>query len=112
MRRRKEGRYGGLGFRLEAGASGEVGTLAGRFLFLPLAHGVGVTHNYFVHPGEGLREEDIPFEEAQVASVKRQGEDHIRFLCWWTKGNKENNTDYHLEQPLQYFPSGHFLKIR
>lgn len=56
-------------------------TLAWRFLFLPLAHGIGVTHDHFVHPGEGLGEEHCALEEAQVASVERQGKDHIWLLC-------------------------------
>lgn len=56
-------------------------TLARRFLFLPLAQGIGVAHNHFVHPGEGLGEEHRALEEAQVASVQRQGKDHIRLLC-------------------------------
>lgn len=59
----------GLGFFLCAGALTQVCTLARRFLLLPLAHGVGVTHNHFVHPGEGLGEEHCALEEAQVASV-------------------------------------------
>lgn len=58
-----------LRFFLCAGALTQVCALARRFLFLPLAHGVGVTHNHFVHPGEGLREEHRTLEEAQVASV-------------------------------------------
>ncbi|KAF3832891.1 hypothetical protein F7725_026556 [Dissostichus mawsoni] len=44
-------------------------TLARWFLFLPLAHGVGVAHDHFVHPGERLGEEHRALEEAQVASV-------------------------------------------
>lgn len=59
-------------------------TLARRFLFLPLAHGICVTHNHLVHPGERLREEHCTLEEAQVASMQRQGEDHVRLLCWRT----------------------------
>lgn len=59
----------GLSFFLHAGALTQVCTLTRRFLFLPLAHGIGVTHDHFVHPGEGLREEHRALEEAQVASV-------------------------------------------
>ena len=59
----------GLSFLLRAGALTQVCALAGRLLFLPLAHGVGVAHNHFVHPGEGLGEEHRALEEAQVASV-------------------------------------------
>lgn len=58
-----------LSFFLCAGALTQVCTLARRFLFLPLAHGIGVTHNHFVHPGEGLGEEHRTLEEAEVASV-------------------------------------------
>lgn len=43
--------------------------LARRFLLLPLADGVGVAHNHFVHPGEGFGEEHGALEEAQVAAV-------------------------------------------
>lgn len=59
----------GLSFFPSAGALTQVAALAWRFLFLPLAHGVGVAHNHFVHPGERLGEEHRAFEEAQVASV-------------------------------------------
>lgn len=62
-------RYRGLGFFLCAGGFTQVCTLAWRFLFLPLTHGIGVTHDHFVHPGEGLGEEHCALEEAQVASV-------------------------------------------
>lgn len=55
--------YKGSSFFLCAGA------LARRFLFLPLAYGVGVAHNHFVHPGEWLGEEHRPLKEAQVATV-------------------------------------------
>ena len=66
---KRETKVRGLSFFLHAGALTEVCTLARRFLFLPLAQSVGVTHNHFVHPGEGLREEHCALEEAQVASV-------------------------------------------
>lgn len=68
---REEGRGGQrfLRFFLHAGALTQVCALARRFLFLPLAHGVGVTHNHFVHPGERLGEEHRTLEEAQVTSV-------------------------------------------
>lgn len=67
----EEGRGGQrfLCFPLHAGALTQVCALARRFQFLPLAHGVGVTHNHFVHPGERLGEEHRTLEEAQVASV-------------------------------------------
>lgn len=57
-------------------------TLAWWLLFLPLTNGIGVTHDHFVHPGERLGEEDCTLKEAQVASMKCQGKDHIRLLCW------------------------------
>lgn len=44
-------------------------TLARWFLFLPLAHGVGVTHDHFVHPRERLGKEHGALEKAQVAAV-------------------------------------------
>lgn len=71
----------GLSLLACAGAFAQVCALAWRFLFLPLTHGVGVAHNDLVHPGEGLREEHRTLEEAQVASVQRQGKDHVRLLC-------------------------------
>lgn len=74
-----------LGFLLQAGALAEVTILARRFLFLPLAHGVGITHDDFIHPGEGLGEEHGALEEAQVTSVKRQGKDHVGLLFYRTK---------------------------
>lgn len=58
-------------FALSAGA------LARRFLLLVLTHGVSVAHDHFVHPGERLREEHRPLEEAQVAAVQRQGKDGV-----------------------------------
>lgn len=61
---------------------GQLATLlARRFLFLPLADGVGVAHYDFVHPGERLGEKHGALEEAQVASVQRQGEDDVGLLC-------------------------------
>lgn len=53
------------------------GALARRFLLLVLTHGVGVAHDDFVHPGERLREEHRPLEEAQVAAVQRQRKDGV-----------------------------------
>lgn len=70
--KRKSGRHTevrSLSFVLCTGTLTQVATLAWRFLFLPLAHGIGVTHDHFVHPGEGLGEEHRALEEAQVASV-------------------------------------------
>lgn len=72
--------YRGSSLFLCAGASSRVCALTRRFLFLPLTHGVGVPHNHFVHPGEGLGEEHRSLEEAQVASVQRQGKDHVRLF--------------------------------
>ena len=61
--------------------------LARRQVLLPVADGVGVLHDHFVHPGEGLREEHGPLEEAQVASVLSQGEYHIGHLFYtWKEG--------------------------
>lgn len=70
--KRQSGRHtevSSLRFFLCAGARTQLATLARRFLLLPLAHGVGVAHNHFVHPGERLGEEHRALEEAQVASV-------------------------------------------
>lgn len=69
--------YIGLSLLACAGAFAQACALAWRFLFLPLAHGVGVAHDHLVHPGERLREEHCTLEEAQVASMQRQGKDHI-----------------------------------
>lgn len=66
---------------LDASALTQVATLARRFLLLPVAHGVGVTHNHFVHPCEGLWEEHRALKETQVTSVKCQGKDHVLLLC-------------------------------
>lgn len=75
------GRTVGLSLLACAGALAQVCALAWRFLLLPLTHGVGVAHDHLVHPGEGLREEHCPLEEAQVASVQRQGKHHVGLLC-------------------------------
>ncbi len=63
-------------------------TLARWFLFLPLADGIGVAHNDFVHPGEGLRDEHSTLEETQVSTMQRQSEDHVFFLFWKVKMNQ------------------------
>lgn len=65
------GRSSASSFALGAGA------LARRFLLLVLTHGVSVAHDHLVHPGERLREEHRPLEEAQVAAVQRQGKDGV-----------------------------------
>lgn len=55
-------------------------TLTRRLLFFPLADGVRVTHNDFVHPGEGLRKQHGTLEETQVPAVQCQGEDDVFFF--------------------------------
>lgn len=60
--------------------------LACWLLLLPLADGIGVPHDDLIHPGERLWKENGPLEEAQVAAMQRQGEDHILLLfceCAW-----------------------------
>lgn len=83
-------RRGRLGFTVLAFGFGGMGalTLAWRFLFLPLAHGVGVADYDLVHPGEGLREQHGTLEETQVSPVQRQREDHVFFLFWKVKMNQ------------------------
>lgn len=64
--------------------------LACWLLLLPLADGIGVPHDDLIHPGEGLWKENGPLEEAQVAAMQRQGEDHILLLFWRETGRKES----------------------
>lgn len=47
---------------------------------LPVADGVRVLDYKLVHPGEGLREQHVSLEEAQVASMLGQGEYHVGHL--------------------------------
>lgn len=63
--------------------------LACWLLLLPLADGIGVPHDDLIHPGERLWKENGPLEEAQVAAMQRQGEDHILLLFWRETGRKE-----------------------
>lgn len=64
--------------------------MAGRPVALPLADGVGKLHDDFVHPRKGLREQPGPLEEAQVAAVLGEGEDHVgHLLCPDEKKNEK-----------------------
>lgn len=76
-----------LGFTVLAFGFNGMGalTLARRFLFLPLADGIGVAHDDLVHPGEGLREQHSALEETQVSTMQCQSEDHVFFLFWKVK---------------------------
>lgn len=68
---------GGVGWSSGSSFALGAGALARRFLLLVLTHGVSVAHDHLVHPGERLREEHRPLEEAQVAAVQRQGKDGV-----------------------------------
>lgn len=68
---------GGGWWRTASSFALSAGALARRLLLLVLTHGVSVAHDHFVHPGERLREEHRPLEEAQVAAVQRQGKDGV-----------------------------------
>lgn len=53
-----------------------------RVLLLPLADGISIADDDFVHPGKRLREEHGAFEEAHVPSVLCQHKDYVLFLFY------------------------------
>lgn len=89
---------------------GRPAPLAGRPQLLPAADGVRVLHDDLVHPGEGLREQHGPLEEAQVASVLRQGEDHVgHLLC--EQREERMFMGSAVEKALKDFSSGRKLQL-
>lgn len=54
----------------------------GLVLLLPLADGISITDDDFVHPGKTLREEHGALKEAHVASVLCQHKHHILFVFY------------------------------
>lgn len=73
------------------------GLLVLRVLLCPLADGICIADDDFIHPGKGLREEHGALKEAHVPSVLRQHKDYILFLLcgeqkWFSIGMSMPNT--------------------
>lgn len=51
-------------------------------LFLPLANGISIADDDFVHPGKRLREEHGALKEAHMSTVLSQHKDYILFLFY------------------------------
>lgn len=72
--------FGVLACARQEGAHVPGGGSSGRPVLLPVADGVAVLHDDLVHPGEGMREQHGSLEEAHVASMLGQDEQHVGHL--------------------------------